>query len=87
MMLPVLRAEEALQSVRIAQVAGGQFEKGSQGARAAEGTLDEWAAATEGRDVGKTRKVKAEDERAKTRSMLFDIGVKEVKKETSDGNA
>ena len=86
-MMPRIQAEEALRTVRIGQIAGGQFEPNSKGAKAAEETLEEWSAVSEGRDISTSRKKRTTDERRKTRSMLFDIGVKEVKKETPDGKA
>lgn len=75
-----------MNAVRVAQIAGGQFEKGSDGARAAEETLDEWSAAASG-EVRRERPDTSADDRRKTRALLGDIGVKIVeKKETPDGD-
>ena len=87
-MMPRLRAEESMAAVRIAQIAGGQFEKGSDGARAAGETLDEWSAAAAGEvEVRREKPTSSTDARRKTRTLLGDIGVKIIeKKETTDGN-
>lgn len=84
-MMPRLQAEGALESVRIAQIGGGQFEPNSKGAKAAQEKLEEWQAAVEGRNSTESTKQRTKDERRKTQAMLFDIGVKKVTKETPDG--
>ncbi len=86
-MLPRIQAERNLEAVRVAQVAGGQFEKGSKGEGAAQQTLEDWEAVVDGRDTKVDQKKRSKDERRKTRIMLFDIGVKKVTKETPDGKS
>ena len=86
-MMPRLQAEEALASVRIAQIAGGQFEKGSDGARSAEKTLDEWSTVAAGETRAKSSEKQGVDARRKTRTLLGGLGVKIIgKKETADGD-
>ncbi len=87
-MMPRLQAEEALHAVTIAQIAGGQFEKGSDGARSAEKTLDEWVAFAAGESKTESgEKRSSVDARRKTRTMLGSLGVKIIgKKEGTDDN-
>ncbi len=93
-MMPRLRAEEALQAVRIVQVSGGQFEANSEGQREAMKTLSDWELVANGGEVApspsavKRETVEQKDERRKTRSLLGQMGVKIVqhkpKEETDD---
>ena len=75
-------------AVRVAQIAGGQFEKNSDGARAAGETLDEWSAvAAAGEAVKHGKPASSTNDRRKTRTLLGGLGVKIIeKKETTDGN-
>ena len=83
-MMPRLRAERNLEAVRILQVGGGQFEKGSEGMRGAEATLDEWSEAAVGDSSVKESPQQVKEQRQAARQALGDIGVKIIQKERSD---
>lgn len=85
-MMPRLRAEESLEAVRIAQVAGGQYAENSDGARDAEKTFDDWIAQAAGDLSPKASDQQKVDQKVAARTALGGAGVTLITKETEDDN-